>query len=243
MSKNKMRCLMSFVLMLAACQSKPPSEEGSAPVYAVAPAVTEMGRAVAHTEGAELAPISSEGKLIGGGFRASSENKVVTITVSALETSLVTVAANTKGRLQLTAEVNAQAIDPSLIYTGPDGANAGTTSGGLILVVQAGDRLTVTFTGEGAASIEGIVLALEPNRSALEHTILYGTKSLEQQTFIISVPSWLKDWVAAKVAKGIACWIIRQTLEEMGMYCPDKPWWLPNPYCVWEGTTCGYPVY
>jgi hypothetical protein len=172
---------------------------------------------------------------VGAALRPHDLTGAVTVTAhnDAATPTLVAVVGRTAPQaagLAVHAWVDGQAADDQVsIAPAPDST---AQEGGVALVLAAGETATVTVSG----AEEGVVLVGEAEGTALFATLT------SSDTRGLTVPSWLRLWVLQKVAKGLTCLGIEALLQAQGMVCLSKPWWLPNPYCVWQAAFCGYPA-
>lgn len=204
--------------------------------------LTARGRI--EVDGAALEAVTSadEPRPVGAALRPHDPTVPITVTArnDAASPTLVAVVGRTAlqaaAGLAVHAWVDGQPVDDQVDITP---ATDGTAQeGGVALVLAAGQTATVAVAG----AEEGVVLLTDAASPALFETPTPESRALGVPDTRIAVPSWLRLWVLQKVAKGLTCLGIEAILKGQGMVCLNKPWWLPNPYCVWQAAFCGYPA-
>ena len=198
-------------------------------------------------DGGGLSDLSINGLVVGADFHHSSDVEMLTVNVAATHHTIATVAASDVVPVTMTAHVNGVDVSDQ-VYVGEDFTMAGRVVSGIIIELQVGDQLEVSYSG-GTPSLEGVVLTSDPStfmfdevRSDVEAAVTtdgdYATAQLA-----LSLPSWLKNWARNAASKGVACWVVQEFLEDRGATCPEKPWWFPNALCIWQITMCYHTAY
>lgn len=238
-------------LLLAGCGAEGGGgSDGAPPAASSAPSVQTSGAALLTARGRitvdgatlDTVTMADEPLPVGAALRPHDPTGAVTVTVhnDAASPTLVAVVGRTAPQvtadLAVHAWVDGQPVDNQVDITpAPDGI---AQEGGVALVLAAGETATVTVSG----AEEGVVLVTDAASPALFETPTSESPALGGPDTRIAVPSWLRLWVLQKVAKGLTCLGIEAILKGQGMVCLNKPWWLPNPYCVWQAAFCGYPA-
>lgn len=252
MSRQSVRLLYLTValgLVLAGCggeggDDSAPRAASSTPSVQASGASLLTARGRLEVDGAALEAVTSadEPLPLGAALRPHDPTETVIVTArnDAASPTLVAVVGRTAPQaatdLAVHAWVDGQPVDDQVdIAPATDGT---AQEGGVALVLAAGQTATVAIAG----AQEGVALVTDAASPALFETLTPDLPTLQEPHTRLTVPSWLRLWVLKQVTKGLTCLGIEAVLKGQGMVCLDKPWWVPNPLCLWQAVFCGYPA-
>lgn len=186
-------------------------------------------RTIVHALNAELTideeadPVWDRGQVVGAAF---GDRDSLRLRVAAQSDVVVALGIETSSN-ELRVTLNGQSLRREVFSDGE--------ISGFVASLTAGDLVEVKTE---ASLASGVLLMAPPGESPL-HEARSDVAHARAEHALVFVP-WLAQWIAKTVAKGISCAAVRQSLVSQGLHCPTKPWYVPNPACLWEATTCGY---
>jgi hypothetical protein len=149
------------------------------------------------------------------------------ISIEAYEPSLVMVTADDVEAMG--ASLNGINVNTAIAFDGREG--------GIAINMYPGDQLELAMESDRA--IRGVVLAGPAGETAIEREAGAGACGEDCSGRVTSL---IAAWISRMTVWGLTCPQIEGYLESRGMFCPDKPWYVPNPACSWQAATCASAV-